>query len=77
MASILSQIYSTDAMAQGYAFAPDLLIYVQPKARTHDEYLEYIRQLPLQQSPAVFGLHANASITKDLKEARETSRRSC
>jgi len=45
--------------------------YTQPKAETHEEYLSALRGLPQFASPEVFGLHANAAITKELKETRE------
>ena len=70
MLALLSEPYSAAGIATGFHFSPDG-VYAQPSAKSHDEYLAYIRQLPLAQTPQVFGLHGNAAITKDMKETRE------
>ena len=73
MAALLADPYSAEGIEPGYHFSPDG-VYRQPecdKGGHHGEYLAYIRNLPAAQSPQIFGLHENASITKDLKETRE------
>ncbi|XP_018409373.1 PREDICTED: dynein heavy chain 3, axonemal-like [Nanorana parkeri] len=50
-----------------YAFSPSGK-YFAPKNGTHDAYMEYIKSLPLNADPEVFGLHINANITRDQKE---------
>jgi len=36
-----------------------------PSEGDHEHYLKYIKGLPITAEPEVFGLHANADITKD------------
>ena len=40
-------------------------IYFPPTEGDHEHYLKYIKSLPITAEPEVFGLHANADITKD------------
>ena len=40
-------------------------LYFAPSEGTHDHYMQYIKGLPITADPEVFGLHANADITKD------------
>jgi len=50
-----------------YVFSPSGLYYAPPSGE-YESYLEFIRNLPMRELPEVFGLHANADITKDQKE---------
>ena len=72
--ALLSNFYNFDALNVGYTFqrsGAGAENYQQPQAETHEEYLNALRALPQFASPEVFGLHANAAITKELKETRE------
>ncbi|XP_068129764.1 dynein axonemal heavy chain 3-like [Hyperolius riggenbachi] len=53
-----------------YTFSPSGK-YFAPKNGTHDTYMEYIKSLPLNADPEVFGLHVNANITREHKETAE------
>ncbi|NXT68932.1 DYH5 protein, partial [Chaetops frenatus] len=46
--------------------------YVIPKGNTVEDYLQYIEQLPVVDTPEVFGLHPNADITYQTNLANET-----
>ena len=45
-------------------------LYFAPSEGTHDHYMQYIKGLPITADPEVFGLHANADITKDQQVRR-------
>jgi dynein heavy chain len=42
--------------------------YVVPPQGAYQDYLEFIRALPINSQPEVFGMHSNADITKDQQE---------
>lgn len=42
--------------------------YYCPQFEEYDEYVEYIRSLPMITHPSVFGMHENADIMKDQQE---------
>ena len=42
--------------------------YYAPRHNDYQNYVDYIRELPLIPHPEVFGLHENADITKDNQE---------
>lgn len=53
-----------------YVFCDDATSYYAPPFGPQSSYVEYIQSLPLQQPPCIFGLHENANITKDERDAR-------
>ena len=67
--SILSTFYTSDILNDGYCFSPSGL-YKAPPHGSHENYIQYIKSLPMTQSPEVFGLHENADIAKDLNEVQ-------
>ena len=63
--TILKRFYCPE-LGEGYKFSP-LPDFRVPEATRHSDYCKYIETLPLA-GPAVFGLHENATITKDQTE---------
>ncbi|KAM4037486.1 dynein axonemal heavy chain 3-like [Anomaloglossus baeobatrachus] len=53
-----------------YVFSPSGK-YFTPKYATHDSYMEYIKRLPLNADPEVFGLHMNGNITREQNDTVE------
>lgn len=65
------QVYLTPLILDDdYIFCEDALEYLAPQFGPYESYVEYIQGLPLQQPPTIFGLHENADITKDERDAR-------
>ncbi|KAG8439501.1 hypothetical protein GDO86_005633 [Hymenochirus boettgeri] len=53
-----------------YTFSPSGK-YFSPNNLTHHSYVDYIKSLPINTDPEVFGLHVNGNITKEQKETSE------
>jgi dynein heavy chain len=52
-----------------YKFSPSG-IYFAPSEGKYDGYLNYIKSLPLNQTPEIFGIHDNGDIARQLSETR-------
>ncbi|CAH8647966.1 unnamed protein product [Schistosoma rodhaini] len=52
---------------ENYKFSPSGIYYC-PSDGTAQNFIDYIRSLPLNPTPEVYGLHDNADITKDNQE---------
>ncbi|DBA04478.1 TPA: LOW QUALITY PROTEIN: hypothetical protein N0F65_010074 [Lagenidium giganteum] len=64
LACILGRFYTMDVFTDGYSF-DERGVYSIPPDGNFDSYQKFIESLPLVASPGVFGLHDNATITKD------------
>ncbi|WIA36351.1 hypothetical protein OEZ86_007670 [Tetradesmus obliquus] len=70
--TLLSTYYSPALVSTaGYSLAGTPTDgYAVPEHTNYKGYLDYINSLPLSTAPAVFGLHDNADIAKDLQESQ-------
>ncbi|CAH1793738.1 unnamed protein product [Owenia fusiformis] len=69
--SLLSISYTRDLVDdENYKFSPSG-IYKAPPEGPYQSYIDYIRTMPLNPDPEVFGLHSNADITKDNQETQQ------
>jgi dynein heavy chain len=62
--AILSMFYNPKVFEEDYKFSPSG-IYFAPETGDYQSYIDYCATLPLNQDPEVYGLHANADISKD------------
>mmetsp|Transcript_74844 Transcript_74844/g.236510 ORF Transcript_74844/g.236510 Transcript_74844/m.236510 type:complete len:554 (-) Transcript_74844:149-1810(-) len=67
IATIICDFYCAEIHSNDYKFSPSG-IYYAPKFTNKDGYMEYIRSLPINQEPEIFGLHANANLTCAINE---------
>ena len=66
--TLLEDYYNVDVIKEAnYNLAPDNA-YCVPKEDTHAGMIQFIKNLPIETSPEVFGFHQNADITKNLNE---------
>jgi dynein heavy chain len=68
--NLLSTYYCTAIVDDpNYKFSPSGIFYAPPKGK-YSDYVEYIKQLPLNQSPEIFGIHDNGDIAKQLADTK-------
>ncbi|XP_065826535.1 dynein axonemal heavy chain 3-like isoform X2 [Oscarella lobularis] len=71
LTSTLSIFYCHEMIVNDdYRFSASGNYYAPPKGEYQD-YIDYIRSLPITPHPEVFGLHENADITKDNHETQQ------
>ncbi|XP_015509159.2 dynein axonemal heavy chain 3 isoform X1 [Neodiprion lecontei] len=71
MSSLLQNYYCEAALKDPeYSFSASGMYHLPPNTDMAG-CLQYIRSLPINQLPEVYGLHANADITKDNKETSQ------
>ncbi len=68
--TVLANFYHDSIFDDNYKFSPSGNYFAPPDA-PYDGYLDYIRALPHNAAPEVFGLHENADITKDQQETAQ------
>ncbi|XP_036144833.1 dynein heavy chain 3, axonemal isoform X1 [Monomorium pharaonis] len=69
--SLLKKFYNLEVITNTeYSFSPSGIYHI-PEDTDYEGCLKYIRRLPINQMPEVFGLHENADIAKDNREAMQ------
>ena len=68
--SVLRRFFAPPILEDGSAFS-DSGVYFAPPAGTLASVRAYVEELPPEDKPEVFGLHANAEISLQLKETSE------
>ncbi|TGZ66131.1 hypothetical protein CRM22_005485 [Opisthorchis felineus] len=61
--SILDEYYNSRVLRDDYSYSPSGIYHQLPGTSDHAIYLEYIKSLPINDLPEIFGLHDNANIT--------------
>jgi dynein heavy chain len=59
---MLKKFFTPEIMADNYKLSK-LPTYYAPPDGSYDATVKYIKSLPLDEDPEVFGLHSNANIT--------------
>ncbi|MAD34110.1 MAG: hypothetical protein CMJ88_10175 [Planctomycetes bacterium] len=67
---ILLNFFNKDFLAEDHNITPSGS-YKAPPDGTYEDFLGYIETLPLSAPPEVFGLHENATITKDQNDTNK------
>uniref|UniRef100_A0A3B5KNF2 Dynein axonemal heavy chain 12 n=1 Tax=Takifugu rubripes TaxID=31033 RepID=A0A3B5KNF2_TAKRU len=68
--TILADFYNKEIIEiPHYSFSPSGKYCAPPKS-SYEDYIEYIKELPVDQHPEVFGMHENVDISKDLQQTK-------
>ena len=70
ISAILAKYFTEEVLTDTYKLAP-LEEYYAPAAGPLDDTKAFIKQLPTDENPEVFGLHPNAMITANTNQARK------
>ncbi|KAL4703352.1 hypothetical protein ACJJTC_013118 [Scirpophaga incertulas] len=65
---LLGDYYCTAVLSERYAFDESGSYKQQSPSASIEDYTQYIRTLPLNDDPALFGLHSNANISYAMSE---------
>ncbi len=65
--NILDDFYTPKILDDSYRFSPSG-VYYAPEPGTLNNYRDYVRTLPFNEGPEVFGLHDNANISSAISE---------
>ncbi|XP_070559445.1 dynein axonemal heavy chain 12-like isoform X2 [Ptychodera flava] len=69
--TILNDFYNPKVISEAkYKFSPSGIYYAPPKG-SYEDYVEFIKAMPLMQKPEVFGMHDNVDISRELQETRQ------
>ncbi|XP_053674809.1 dynein axonemal heavy chain 7 [Anopheles nili] len=66
--TILAKFYNPQVVQNEEYIFDEVGQYPVPELREHEEFVAFIRDLPVIARPGVFGLHENADMLKDQKE---------
>ncbi|XP_052808511.1 dynein axonemal heavy chain 1-like isoform X3 [Mya arenaria] len=69
MMNILEDFYNKDALNDEHLYSESGVYRQISTAMDHNGYIQYIRSLPINDTPEIFGLHDNANITFAQNEA--------
>ncbi|XP_028906396.1 dynein heavy chain 12, axonemal isoform X2 [Ornithorhynchus anatinus] len=68
--TMLADFYNPEIVTNvHYKFSPSGYYFAPPKS-SYEDYIEFIKQLPVSQKPEIFGLHENVAISKDLQQTK-------
>ncbi|KAI9141391.1 dynein heavy chain and region D6 of dynein motor-domain-containing protein [Paraphysoderma sedebokerense] len=70
--NILSSYYSPQIIDNlNYKFTETDKSYFPPPKGSYEDYIQFIRDLPFNQSPEIFGIHQNGDITRQIAETKQ------
>lgn len=61
--NVLNDYYKKAVLKEGFVYDDHKKYYQIPTASTLHEYVEYMKTLPINDDPGLFGLHLNADIS--------------